>query len=484
MVNNNYKTEKLFSSHLNIFKFRWIGLVMLLCLSGCIKHQYKPEPIQTKQTYHQALDKDHQQDDFKSFLLENNYDISEWPIKKWDLELLTLTALYFNPTIKVAASDLAISDAREITAGQKRNPRLDIPFEQQFELDETPWLIGIIGEFLFERKEKRQARIDQARAEKRRAEINLERQAWQIYSVINKNLIGFFSAQRNKEYLNVQSDLLSQNLSLLKRRQELGQVSQFEVSSIRLQLQQLQLRVSDQDFIINNTFHNLISKTGLQADKFDKQALISDKFEEHAFFIISPEKELREKTVTNHLDIRIKLQEYEMLEAALRLEIEKQYPDINLSPGFLFEQGDAIWALGAAWVLPVFHNNEGQILEALALRNRKQAEFIELQTNILNELSRRHQNYFDKLDSYNRTQALLEDLDSRLAQIKKQFDLGYADSLSVVHAQLEYEKANQALFSIKVDLLNTLQQLEEITQQPFRQEIRFDNIIKNIQGIN
>ena len=92
-----------------------------------------------------------------------------------------------------------------------------------------------------------------------------------------------------------------------------------------------------------------------------------------------------------------KLVEYQAYEAGLKLEIEKQYPNVTLSPGLLFEEGQALWVLAAAAKLPVFHNNDGQIQRALAERKQKQHEFIQLQSSLLTELARAQQNYQDRL---------------------------------------------------------------------------------------
>ena len=128
----------------------------------------------------------------------------------------------------------------------------------------------------------------------------------------------------------------------------------------------------------------------------------------------------------------------------------------------------------------MFHNNEGQIEEALAARQQLQAEFMQLQTSLINELSRKRQNYQDKLTSYKKALQLMDELTDRDKQIKKQFDLGYVDSLSVIRSKSEIEKAKQAVFAIKIDVLRAMEQLEQITQQPMDQKIDIKTLTHNI----
>jgi outer membrane protein, heavy metal efflux system len=470
-----------FSCLKSLQSIRWLVFLSVFFLSACVKHQYVAEPIDQTRNVEEILIRDHQSQQFRSFLENNQYPQIDWPINKWDLNKLTLLAVFFNPEIQVAKSELAIQRASEIIAGQKPNPTVGIPIEHHDGSAESPWFIGLVTDFLFERSEKADAVMEQAVAKSNAAKIKLEQKVWYIYSELHKNLIEYFAAIKHKKLLNTQKDLLDENLALLTRRQELGQVSQFELSSVRLQLQHIQLQLSDQDYIINNAFHNLIAETGLQVDKFNQKDFDFSQIESGLDIVKLDEDSLRKDLLNNRFDVRIKLEEYDVLEAALKLEITKQYPDINLSPGFIFDQGSNVWALGASWVLPLFHNHEGEIEEALAKRTHMQAEFISLQTGLINELDRKYQNYVDKLTSYKNSLMILKELEDRTVQIQKQFDLGYSDHLALIQMQLEVEKARQAIFAIKVNVLQSLEQLENITQQALNDDGLVKMLMKNIQ---
>ncbi|MGB1800918.1 MAG: TolC family protein [Gammaproteobacteria bacterium] len=454
--------------------------ILVFILSACAKQQYVSESIDIQQNVEDIVLKDHRSQQFKSFLEQHQFPSDNWPITQWDLNSLTLAAVYFNEKVNVAKSELEIQKAGEIIAGQRPNPTVAIPLENYSGSAESPWLIGLVFDFLFEREDKREAKKQQALAKRNAAEIKLQQQVWSIYSDLHKNFIEYFSAIKQKEILLAQRKLLQESLDLLIRRKELGQVSQFELSRIRLELQHLQLQLSDQNYIINNAFHELITVTGLQADKFDKNDFEFNAFNKTITLSEYDEIKLRESLLSNRHEIKIKLKEYDALEAALKLEILKQYPDVNLSPGFIFDQGSNVWALGSSWVLPLFHNHEGEIEQALAMRKKLQAEFIVMQTNLINELSRRHQNYIDKMASYENSILLLKELEQRANQIQKQFDLGYADKLSLVQVTLEIEKVKQAVFSIKVDVLRTIEELERITQQSFNNAGVINSIMETL----
>ena len=58
------------------------------------------------------------------------------------------------------------------------------------------------------------------------------------------------------------------------------------------------------------------------------------------------------------------LAEYQASQSALQLEIARQYPDVQLGPGYEFDQGDNKWMLGLGVTLPVFNQNQGAIAAA------------------------------------------------------------------------------------------------------------------------
>jgi outer membrane protein TolC len=87
-------------------------------------------------------------------------------------------------------------------------------------------------------------------------------------------------------------------------------------------------------------------------------------------------------------DIQSALAEYAAAEADLQLQIAKQYPDVHLSPGYQYDQGDNKWSLGVTFELPLLNQNQGPIAEARARRLESAARFTELQAKVIGEIDR------------------------------------------------------------------------------------------------
>jgi outer membrane protein TolC len=177
--------------------------------------------------------------------------------------------------------------------------------------------------------------------------------------------------------------------------------------------------------------------------------------------------ELQATALTQRLDIQRALADYSAHEAALRLEIEKQYPDLTLSPGFFFDQGDHIWSLGTSWILPLLQpRNEGPIREALAQREIMQAEFLALQARVINEISSAHGLLVAQASALREAEQLLKDARERNHQMQRQFDLGYVDQLQISRSHLEVHDVEQAVSDLEFAVIRSAGQLEDTVQFP------------------
>lgn len=481
--NNNYYRNKRSFSHLAQLVIRYTILSFSLVLAGCAKHVYEAAPIDTVELLHQQSRLKPDSDGFRQFL-QQHLPNSEFPVASWHLPSLTLAALYFNPALQVAKKDLAIMDAELMIAGQKINPKFNLPLEYRTEPRGSPWLLGMVGGFIYERPEKRQAKINIAQANRSAGEMALHQLAWTLYQDIHLNFIDYYTQVETGKTLLSQKALLNEILSLLQQRLEFGQASEFELSQARLELQRIELALSNQNFKTNDSLYRLFSHTGLLPIN-----LINDEFnfkdlEEYLANDTQITNSLNQANLSNRFDFKYMLSQYEVFENELKLEIEKQYPDINLSPGFIYEQGDNIWQLGAAWVLPIFHNNDGQIMRALANREKKQLEILQLQNQLLQKLERRKQNYQDKVSAYRKSILLLESQQQRTIEIEKQHELGYQDKLSVIRARFETEKTKEAIFSMSVSVMQSAVILEDIIQAPLLSNINLKQWVETLIQVN
>ena len=85
-------------------------------------------------------------------------------------------------------------------------------------------------------------------------------------------------------------------------------------------------------------------------------------------------------------EIAVALAEYAVAESRLRLEVARQFPDLELGPGFVWDQGVNRWALGFALPALLGSRNRGAIAEAGAAREVAGLRVAEVQDAVLAEV--------------------------------------------------------------------------------------------------
>jgi outer membrane protein TolC len=91
----------------------------------------------------------------------------------------------------------------------------------------------------------------------------------------------------------------------------------------------------------------------------------------------------RDSALVNRLDVRRALAEYQVAEQELKAAVASQYPDLVLAPGYLLDQADHKITLGIDLPVPLFHNANAKIRQAIAQRAGAAAKFDEVQAAAL-----------------------------------------------------------------------------------------------------
>lgn len=436
-------------------------------LSGCAFQTYSPQPIDPAEraTHYRAHDPNG--DGFRDYLLAQGYAADSWPIQQWGPRELTLSALFFNPQLDVARAQWRAAQAAEITSGERQNPGISGNLENHSETAGgiSPWTYGLGIDIPVETGGKRQARIDRAKSLSTAARIEIAQTAWQVRSRLLASLIEYNAALRQAQLLQQESDIRSEVVAMLDARLKAGMVSSTEISTSRLQLQKTRQALAAEKGRLPELRAALAGNAGLPLQVFAELSLTPPNLEIRTDGQQDSD-ELQRAALLNRLDIRAALARYDAAEAKLRLEIARQYPDIVLSPGYSFDQGDRIWSLGLSTLLSLLNKNEGLIAEARALREVEAAQFEALQAKVISDLDQASAAYASALDQLQKTRQLeISQLD-RFKQAQQQFDAGYADRLELTTAKLENLVARQTLLDVEYKTQRASLALEDAMQRP------------------
>ena len=435
---------------------------MTLCilLTGCAKFQYSPEPVDTNIILSDISTWSIHDQGLNVFLERNGIppDILNSPT--FPLSRLYLTSLYYSPEMQLAYKKYKKAKIIFDHSDYKINPELSIPFEHHSETPDgiSRWTIGAILSFIYERKGKREARIAEAEVQLFNAELAMNKVAFDIFKDIKMQFHNYNISVWKINDLENELKVLNELSDQLQTSYELGGISQFEISIVELELQQRSFELSLQKNKLQEYRNKLLALTNLTASEYENIAIeniepvayINDLYS-GSKFLYTDITTLQTQLLERHLDMALQLNAYAQAEAKLRLEIEKQYPDIVLSPGFIFDQSDNIWTLGASWILPVFENSRQnlEILKALEDRKISQQEIITLQKKLLDSLYQMQQSVLRHQNTIKESEQIINSIQERANIIEKQVELGGVDSLALLR-NWSYAQCPPRLSSIRV----------------------------------
>jgi outer membrane protein TolC len=449
----------------------WIGLVLVACAS------YKPAPMSPAKNAEAIQARSLTDLRLQTFIAaarasDGRPDTADsvGPDQSWDLTTLTLAALYYHPNLDLARARLAEARAGVTTAGQVPNPSLS--FE---ELSYRPgvsgssaWTIAPVINFLIETFGKRGHRTREAQALTEAAHADLMTVSWEVRGGVRDALMNLWAGQHRLALVQQRLELQEQLVTLLGHRLAVGAASGLDVARERTNRNQISLAVRDaerQGVLARTQLAEAIGVPLGALDGVDLSFAAFDQPEQPGADVNT--SELRRSALVNRSDVQALLAQYVAAESALALQIANQYPNLTLSPGYGYDQGQHKYILLPAADLPVFNQNQGPIAEALAGRDAAAARFTGLQTQVIDAVDGGTAEYQAATRALATADALLADEQDREHRTSRWFEVGEADRPTLLAAQLERIATEQSRFDAMVQQRRALGAVEDALQHPF-----------------
>ena len=252
-------------------------------------------------------------------------------------------------------------------------------------------------------------------------------------------------------------------VSLLQRRFDAGAASALELSSSRLKQGEVDGQIQDAQLAREQCLGGLAAALGLPLAALRNMSL------DFAAFQQAPaplnDRAVQRSALLNRLDLRAKLFDYAAADAAVRLEIARQYPSVTLSPGYIWDQGDNIWSLVATVLVPAA-GNKPAIEASLARRDAAAREFLAMQGKVISDADAAQARYAKTMESAGTVQRVVDLQSARARDAKKQFDAGHADRVELTLAQLETLAVERRALAVRLETQRALGALEDALQMP------------------
>ena len=362
-------------------RIRVLAFFGTMMLAGCAIRRYHAAPIVPSETASRLESRNLQDAGLRVFLEKNlGHPVSSWPLKSWDLRSLTLAAFYFNPEMEIAREQASAAQAAVITAGAHPNPTLSlrpgIP---------SPYLFDLSLAMPIQTAGKRGYQILEAKNLSEAARFGLANAAWQVRSAVRTTLVNYLVAIRSADQMRSEESVLSDRVQLLQKRLAAGEISRPEVDLARINLANARLGVLRAETQISQDRSLLAAAIGIPVSALNGVELSWPSLDSPPNPDSLSAQIIQREAILNRLDVRQALAVYAAAEASLQLEIARQYPDIQIGPGYAYEEGNDFFTLGLSTTLPIFNRNQGPIAEAEARRKEAAAQFLATQARVIAE---------------------------------------------------------------------------------------------------
>ena len=437
-------------------------LAAMVSLSGCAPQRYRAAPIAADATAASFDARSLTDPGLRAFEEEClGYPLTGWPLAEWDYRTLSIAALYFNPELELARAHVAESEAQLVTAGARPNPTFAITPGVP-----SPYLLTLDLSFPLETAGKRGDRVRAAHSLDESARLDLAAAVWSIRGGARSALIDVLLESRALDLLRAELAAREHQVAVLSGMSAAGEISALEVDDARVELSRVRASVAGAEEVQAEARAALAAAIGVPMKALAAVRLSWPDLNAPPDAESLDLAQIERDAVLNRLDVRSALARYAAAEANLELEIAKQYPDINLGPGYAYEEKRSYFTVGLSATLPLFDRNRGPIAEAEAARRKAAAAFLETQAEVIDKSARARAAYAAAIKSLAEAARFADLQSGRREAERRAVRIGEESQLALDEADIESAVAARGRLEALERAQHALGDLEDAVQRP------------------
>jgi len=451
-----------------------VRVTALILVSACTLScaTYRPAPLKPAEAALEFAQRTLASPDLCRYLGANlTAPLPACPPARWDLASLTLAGFFYSPDLAVAEAKLSVAEATIVTAGQRPNPTVGIGpvYTASAAPAFAPWAFGAAElNFPIETAGKRGHRIAQAERLADAAAFVVGETAWHVRSAVRTALLNHLLAQREYDLARAYASASERTAQLIQERVSAGAASAPELNLVLANLAAARLKAAQARSRAPETLNVLAGVLGVPVEAFQEMTLAWPELEHPPDEASVTPARVQQLALLNRIDLHRLLAEYAAADEALKIEIARQYLDINLAGGYSWEVGENLFQLLPIITLPLMNQNQGPIAEASARRAQAAAEFTALQQSVIAQANAALTRYRGSLDAFAQASSSAAFSEERLAAIQRAADLGEIDALATATAQLETVVAEQSKLTALGSAQTALGALEDAVESPLK----------------
>lgn len=392
--------------------------------------------------------------------------VAPWPPRRWPLALLTPVALHYSAVLAAAEAHARAVSAGIQVASEYPNPQFSFApgYNTSSPAGESPWIFDYALSFPIPTAGRRAAAIRQARALSTAADFDVAGIAWQVRDRLRSRLLDLYAAGQQVALLRQQAADQRETSSLLQARYASGEISAPAWLQARSAYQAIQYALASAKTRETTARASLAAALGMPAAALQGMHFAFNEFTRPLG--VAPKAAVQRNALLNRADILAALARYAASQYALQREIARQYPSLQIGPGFRWDQGQDKWSLGISISLPVFNHNQGAVAVAEARRREAAAQFEVVQNRVIAQVTQAIAAYDGARASLSLAMQAADSAAQAAQAVTAQFKAGETDALALFFARQTALRSALAHLKALISAQTALTRLENALQQP------------------
>ena len=361
---------------------------------------------------------------------------------RWTDRQLALAALALRADLDRARHDWVAARAAVRTAGARPAPGAEAEIERAVSGAEgSPWVMSLAGLFTVELGGKRGARVQAARARETIAESGLLLAAQSARTRVRGAALEVDHAAQRRDEAGQSLDALRRIEQLERGRYLEAALGSADLARTGAELAQTHAEAASAERELADARAGLAGELAVPASSLRDLRVEVPPPAGCAWADSIGGDSLMTLAVLRRVEVGRALGEYALAEAEVRTQVARQYPDLELGPGFIWDQGVHRWTLAFALPALLGFRNRAPIDQAQAARAAAAARVREAQEAVLAEVSAALENCRAAAVERSAADSLARAADRVANLVRASYERGESGGLEAARAELAVLRA-------------------------------------------
>lgn len=346
---------------------------------------------------------------------------------------LTTLAWRDHPDLDLARAELSAAQAGIRTAKAIPNPTFGFGATRAEGVPQ-PWTLTYGLSLPVELGGKRRLRLRQAALQVQAAQLAVADTAWRLRMGVRTALVDWRQAREAAAVADRSAAIWTDLRNLQDRRFAVGEIGAPERAAVAQEAKRAEAGRLSAQSALRRAESTLALAAGLPPATFAPRL---DQEPPPDLAPGSAPPPGRTEALIHRLDVRRILLAWDQNETALEQELAQRVPNLQLGPGYSFDQGVKKWTLGFTVDLPLFDRRQGPIAEAVARRAVLEARLRQAEAQALAGAGLAEGRLAAAQAALRAQDAALAGAQARLEAARRALALGSLDRGALLAAELE-----------------------------------------------